>query len=52
MGIVLIMYSVYGLLRPRLPDLKAAGRAADGAVGFFGGVLGGATGLAGIPVTI
>lgn len=31
---------------------RAAGHAADGAVGFFGGVLGGATGLAGIPVTI
>jgi uncharacterized membrane protein YfcA len=52
MGAVLIVYSVYGLLRPRLPDLRAAGRAADGAVGFFGGVLGGATGLGGIPVTI
>jgi uncharacterized protein len=51
-GVVLIAYSVYGLLRPRLPDLKAAGRAADGPVGFFGGVLGGATGLAGILVTI
>ena len=51
-GIVLITYSVYGLLRPRLPDLKAAGRAADGVVGFFGGVLGGATGLAGVLVTI
>src|SRR6266849_10377259 len=51
-GIVLIAYSVYGLLRPRLPDLKAAGRAADGAVGLFGGVLGGATGLAGILVMI
>jgi uncharacterized protein len=51
-GIVLITYSVYGLLAPRLPDLKAAGRAADGVVGFFGGVLGGATGLAGILVTI
>jgi uncharacterized membrane protein YfcA len=37
MGIVLMMYSVYGLLRPRLPELKAAGHAADGAVGFFGG---------------
>ena len=51
-GIVLIAYSVYGLLRPRLRVLKAAGRAADGAVGFFGGVLCGATGLAAILVTI
>jgi len=51
-GIVLITYSVYGLLRPRLPDLKAAGRAVDGTAGFLGGILGGATGLAGILVTI
>ena len=51
-GIVLIAYSIYGLRRPRFPDFKAAGRAADGAVGFFGGVLGGASGLAGILVTI
>jgi uncharacterized protein len=51
-GVVLITYSVFGLLRPRLPDLKAVGRAADGLVGFFGGVLGGATGLAGILVTL
>jgi len=51
-GFVLIAYSVYGLLRPRLPNLKTAGRAIDGTVGFLGGVLGGATGLAGILVTI
>jgi uncharacterized protein len=51
-GIVLMAYSIYGLLRPHLPDLKTAGHAADGAIGFFGGVLGGATGLAGILVTI
>src|SRR5262249_32084145 len=51
-GIVVIAYSIYGLLRPRLPDLKAAGRAFDGTVGFLGGVVGGATGLAGILVTI
>jgi uncharacterized membrane protein YfcA len=51
-GIVLIAYSLYGLLRPTLRDLKSGGSVADGAVGFFGGVLGGATGLAGILVTI
>jgi uncharacterized membrane protein YfcA len=51
-GIVLIAYSLYGLLRLALPDFKSGGSAADGAVGFFGGVLGGATGLAGILVTI
>jgi uncharacterized protein len=51
-GIVLMAYSVYGLMSPRLPGLKAAGRAVDATVGFFGGILGGATGLAGILVTI
>jgi uncharacterized protein len=51
-GIVLMAYSIYGLLSPRLPNLKAAGRAVDATVGFFGGILGGATGLAGILVTI
>lgn len=47
-GIVLILFSLYSLARPRLATIKAAGRAADGAVGFLNGVLGGATGLAGI----
>jgi uncharacterized membrane protein YfcA len=51
-GAILVAYSLYGLLRPKLPDMRKRGRAADAAVGFFGGVLGGATGLAGILVTI
>ncbi len=51
-GVILIAYSLYGLLRPQLPDMKTSGRAADATVGLFGGVLGGATGLAGILVTI
>ena len=51
-GAVLIAYSLYGLLRPSLPEFRSSGAAADGTVGFFGGVLGGATGLAGILVTI
>lgn len=51
-GALLIGYGLYGLLRPKLPELKTSGSAADGTVGFFGGVLGGATGLAGILVTI
>jgi uncharacterized membrane protein YfcA len=47
-GIVLILFSLYSLARPRLATVKAAGGIADGAVGFLNGVLGGATGLAGI----
>jgi hypothetical protein len=51
-GVFLIVYALYGLLRPTLPQFKHSGAAADGAVGVFGGILGGATGLAGIVVTI
>jgi uncharacterized membrane protein YfcA len=46
-GIVLILFSLYNLIRPRLP-----GKAADGVIGVLNGVIGGATGLAGIVVTI
>jgi uncharacterized protein len=51
-GILLIVYSLYGLLRPTLPQFKASGAVADTTVGIAGGLLGGATGLAGIVVTI
>ena len=51
-GIFLIVYGLYSLLRPTLPQFKQSGAAIDGAVGVAGGVLGGATGLAGIVVTI
>jgi uncharacterized protein len=51
-GAFLIVYALYGLLRPTLPQFKQSGVAADAAVGVAGGVLGGATGLAGIVVTI
>ena len=37
---------------PPSPPVKAGGAAADAAVGFLNGVLGGITGLAGILVTI
>jgi uncharacterized membrane protein YfcA len=50
-GIILILYSVYAFFRPTL-KFSGGGRAGDGAVGFFNGVLGGLTGLAGILVTI
>jgi uncharacterized protein len=51
-GAFLILYSLYGLLRPAIAPVKAGGAAADAVVGFLNGVLGGITGLAGILVTI
>jgi uncharacterized membrane protein YfcA len=51
-GIFLIGYALYGLLRPSLPQFKQSGAAADAAVGVANGILGGATGFAGIVVTI
>jgi hypothetical protein len=48
---VLILFSLYSLVRPQLAAVTA-GKAADGAIGVLNGVIGGATGLAGIIVTI
>ena len=50
-GIVLIIFSLYSLMRPQLAPLRA-GKAADGSIGILNGIIGGATGLAGIVVTI
>jgi uncharacterized membrane protein YfcA len=50
-GGFLVLYSLYALFRPAMAPVKA-GTAADAAVGFLNGVLGGITGLAGILVTI
>jgi uncharacterized membrane protein YfcA len=50
-GAVLVIYGVYGLVRPALKPVEA-GASADAGVGFLNGVLGGATGLAGILTTI
>src|SRR5258708_24835601 len=47
-GVLLIVFSLYNLVRPKLPEMKAAGRSADATVGFFNGALGGATGLGGL----
>ena len=33
-GVLLIVFSLYNLVRPKLPQMKAAGRSADAAVGF------------------
>ena len=51
-GMLLILFSLYNLVRPKLPVLKAAGQAADGGIGILNGLLGGATGLGGILPTI
>lgn len=50
-GVVLVLYAVYSLARPDLKPVHA-GAATDTAVGFFNGILGGLTGLAGIIVVI
>jgi uncharacterized membrane protein YfcA len=51
-GVFLVLYSLYALLRPAIPPVEAGGASADAGVGFLNGVLGGITGLAGILVTI
>ncbi len=51
-GAFLVLYSLYALLRPAIPTVKAGGAVADAGIGFLNGVLGGITGLAGILVTI
>ncbi|MGE3988675.1 sulfite exporter TauE/SafE family protein [Pseudorhodoplanes sp.] len=50
-GVLLVLYSLYGMLRPKLAPLRAS-LAADGAVGLVNGLLGGLTGLAGPVVVI
>jgi uncharacterized membrane protein YfcA len=50
-GVVLILFSLYSLVRPQLAPVTAS-KTADGAIGVLNGVIGGATGLAGIVVTI
>jgi uncharacterized membrane protein YfcA len=49
---VLILYSVHALLRPAMPPIKHGGTLGDAGIGVLNGILGGATGLAGIIVTI
>jgi uncharacterized membrane protein YfcA len=51
-GVVLVLFSLYSLLRPSLRPIKAAGFPGDLGAGFLNGVLGGATGLAGIVAVI
>jgi uncharacterized membrane protein YfcA len=51
-GIILVAYSLYAFFRPQLKVAIAVPSAADIAVGFVNGLLGGLTGLAGIVITI
>jgi uncharacterized protein len=50
-GVALILFSLYSLLRPKLRPVQG-GAVAEGVVGVVSGFLGGSTGLAGIPVII
>ena len=47
-GVLLILFSVYNLARPKMPVLSEAGQTLDAGVGVLNGVLGGSTGLGGI----
>ena len=50
-GAVLVLFSFYNLIRPQFAPVTT-GKAIDGMIGVLNGVIGGATGLAGIVVTI
>jgi uncharacterized membrane protein YfcA len=50
-GVLLIIYSVYGLAKPAFKTHRA-GAATDGSIGFLNGVLGGLTGLPGFIITV
>jgi hypothetical protein len=50
-GVLLLVYSIYGLTRPHFPPIRA-GLPADLGVGFVNGLLGGLTGLTGVIITI
>ena len=50
-GVLLVIYSVYGLAQPGFKPGRV-GAAADGGIGFLNGVLGGLTGLPGFIITV
>lgn len=50
-GVLLVLYGIYGLARPAFNPVKA-GMPADVGIGFLNGLLGGLTGLTGIIVVI
>src|SRR5262245_31855260 len=49
-GIFLVLYGIYSLARPTLAPIRGGGAPFDAGVGVLNGMLGGATGLAGIVV--
>ncbi len=51
-GIFLVAYTLAMLVSRRVPAIARGGRTADGAVGFAGGILGGAAGLSGALPTV
>jgi uncharacterized membrane protein YfcA len=51
-GMVLVAFSLYSLIRPKLPSVSGARPLTDGTVGVLNGALEGATGFAGIILTI
>jgi uncharacterized membrane protein YfcA len=51
-GAILVLFSLYGLLRPTITPIKRAALEGDLGAGFLNGVVGGATGLAGIVTVI
>jgi hypothetical protein len=50
-GVLLVVYSVYGLFKPAFKP-RNVGAATDGGIGFLNGVLGGLTGLPGFIITV
>ena len=51
-GVLLVLYCTYTLVRPAMKPVKRDAAMADAGVGFLNGILGGLTGLAGILTTI
>jgi uncharacterized membrane protein YfcA len=51
-GTLLVIFSLYNLFRPKLAPIAEASALGDGAVGVVNGVIGGATGLAGIAMVV
>jgi uncharacterized protein len=46
-GVLLILFAVYNLARPQLPQIRRAGSFLDGVVGVVNGTVGASTGLGG-----
>lgn len=51
-GALLVLFGLYGLMRPAIGPMKRGGAATDAGVGFLSGVIGGTTGLGGILPTV